>query len=250
LSTVVPARGLRALARIRLPRFTPRLIVALLAAMAILFAAWLYVRSSSLVAIRSVQITGLSGADAGEIRTALRNEVVTMTTLDVSTAKLDRALTGYPHVAGVRVFTHFPHGVTIAVNQQTPVATVTSDGRAVAVDAQGLLLRRDATAGLPRLPLAPDTEGAQVRAAGTRAALRVLAAAPYQLLPHVQSARTGVQHGTIVQLRNGPELYFGDGGQLGAKWSAAIATLASPHSAGAAYIDVSAPAKPTAGTGS
>jgi cell division protein FtsQ len=250
LSTVAPARGRRVLSRLGLPRVTLPRTAALLVAAAILFAGWLYVRSSSLVAIKSVQITGLAGADAEEIRTALRNEVVTMTTLNVSTAKLDSALAGYPHVAGVRVVTHFPHGVSIAVDEQTPVATVLSGGRTVAVDGAGQLLRRDGTAGLPRLPIAPDTGGDRVTAAGTRATLAVLAAAPYQLLPHIQSARSTLQHGITVQLRNGPDLYFGDSSQLPAKWSAAVATLANANSSGAAYIDVSASGKPAAGTGS
>lgn len=249
MSTLTPARRLRSVRRFSLPRLTVRRGVALLAVAAVLFGAWLYVRSSSLVAIRQVQITGVAGVDAGPIRSALRDEALQMTTLDVSTSKLRGALSRYPHIAGVRVSTHFPHGVTIAVDEQIPVATVTSNGRTVAVDGDGRLLDRDATTGLPRLPIAPDTGGQRVTAAGTRATLAVLAAAPDQLLSHVQSARSTEKHGITVQLANGPDLYFGVPRQLAAKWSAAIAVLASPDSAGAGYIDVSAPDRPAAGTG-
>ncbi len=249
MSTAVPARRLRGLPRLSLPRLTIRRVVAVLVAGLLLLGAWLYVRSSSLVAIKQVQVTGVAGAQAGEIRAALANEAVTMTTLDVSTAKLESAVSGFPHIAGLRVSTHFPHGVTIAVNQQIPLATVTSGGRRVAVDGAGLLLPRDATAGLPSLSLAPDTAGNRVTTAGSLAALAVLRAAPYQLSSHLASARSTSHHGIAVQLRNGPVLYFGDTTQLTAKWAAADAVLASSDSAGASYIDVSAPDRPAAGTG-
>ncbi len=249
MTTVTRPRGLRVPTRVRFPRLTLRRGVALLALALLLLAAWLYVRSSGLVAIRQVQVTGLAGAEAGEIRAALADEAVTMTTLDVSTAKLEGAVANFPHIAGVHVITHFPHAVTIVVDEQTPVATVTSGGRAVAVDAAGLLLPHDATAGLPSLPLAPDTGTNHVTSSGTLATLAVLRAAPYQLLSHIASARPSSRHGITVQLRKGPVLYFGDTSQLAAKWSAASAVLASPDSAGASYIDISAPGRPAAGTG-
>jgi cell division protein FtsQ len=249
MTTAIPARGLRVLTRLRLPRLTARRIGALCAAALILLGAWLYLRSSSLVAIKSVQVVGLSGADAGQVRSALKSEAVTMTTLNVSTSKLESAVASYPHIAGVQVSTHFPHGVTIVVDEQIPVASVDAGGRTVAVDGDGLLLPKDTTAGLPNLSLAPDTGGNRVTAAGTLATLSVLAAAPYQLLPHIASARSTTKHGVAVQLRNGPVVYFGDTTQLALKWSAADATLASSDSAGASYIDVSAPNKPAAGTG-
>jgi cell division protein FtsQ len=250
MSTVTPARRLRALSRLSLGKLTVRRAAALVAAALILLGAWLYVRSSSLVAIKQVQVTGLSGADAGQVRAALSDEAVTMTTLDISAAKLKSAVSGYPAIAGVRVITHFPHGVTIEVDEQVPVATLESGGRSVAVDAGGLLLPKDSTAGLPNLSAAPDTGGNRVTAAGTLATLAVLGAAPYELLSHIAGARATTQHGVTVQLRDGPVIYFGDTTQLSLKWSAADATLANSNSAGASYIDVSAPSKPAAGTGS
>jgi hypothetical protein len=50
-----------------------------------------------------------------------------------------------------------------------------------------------------------------------------------------------------VALRDGPQLYFGESSQLTAKWDSAVAVLANASSAGAAYIDVSDPARPAAG---
>jgi hypothetical protein len=77
----------------------------------------------------------------------------------------------------------------------------------------------------------------------------MLAAAPYQLLPKVQLASSDGPHGLVVQLRDGPRVYFGGADRLAAKWDAVAAVLAAPGSAGAGYIDVSDPARPVAGTG-
>ena len=252
MSTLTPARRWRALNRPRLPRLprlTVRFAAVLVVAALILLGAWFWLRSSSLVAIKQVQVTGLAGADVAPIRAALKSEAVTMTTLNVSTAKLESAVSSYAHIAGVRVATHFPHGITISVDEQIPVATVPASGRLVAVDGTGLLLPRDSTAGLPGLTVAPDTGGNRVTTAGTLATLAVLGAAPYQLLPHIASARSTEKHGVAIQLRGGPVIFFGDTTQLASKWSAADATLANANSAGASYIDVSAPGKPAAGIG-
>jgi cell division septal protein FtsQ len=233
--------------RLRRPRVTAFRSATLVVLLAVLFAGWLWVRSSSLVAVTHVRVTGLSGANVGAIRSALTNEALTMTTLDISTAKLESAVSGYPHIAGVTVSTGFPHAVTIHVDEQIPLAVVESDGRPVAVDAAGRLLANVPTAGLTRLSFAPGPGGARVTSAGTLATLTVLAAAPYQMLPHVASARSTLAHGVTLQLRDGPALYFGNTTELPAKWAAVDAVLANPQSAGAAYIDVSAPDRPAAG---
>jgi cell division protein FtsQ len=80
--------------------------------------------------------------------------------------------------------------------------------------------------------------------------VRLLAQAPYQLLPKVQLASSDATHGLVVQMRNGPRVYFGAADRLAAKWDAVAAVLAAPSSAGAGYIDVTDPARPAAGSGS
>jgi cell division protein FtsQ len=85
--------------RIRAPRMTRRPrprrpgrrgLIALLTAIVVLGGGFLWLRSSSLVAVRRVVVTGLSGPNVGQIRTALRQAALSMTTLDYSTAKLRR----------------------------------------------------------------------------------------------------------------------------------------------------------------
>jgi type II secretory pathway component PulM len=55
--------------RRRRPR--PRVLLALAAALLLLAGAWMWLRDSSLVAVNRVMVTGASGADAGQIRSAL-----------------------------------------------------------------------------------------------------------------------------------------------------------------------------------
>ena len=71
-----------------------------------------------------------------------------------------------------------------------------------------------------------------------------------QMLARVNQVATVAQHGLVVQLRDGPSIYFGAPDRLAAKWLSATAVLADPGSAGALYIDVTVPDHPAAGAGS
>jgi cell division protein FtsQ len=234
-------------ARLPMPRLSLKLIAALMAVVVVLGCMFLWVRQSSLVAIKQVRVAGLSGPGVTKIHQALVNSALTMTTLDVSTANLERAVSGYPEVYSLRVSTHFPHGLVIDVVEHVPVAMVSVGSRAEAVDGDGLLLPSASVASLPSVPLRTPPGGANVTPAGARAALQVLAAAPYQFLPHIQNATSTAAHGVVLQLRDGPQVYFGPASQLADKWKAALGVLAHSGSAGADYIDVSNPTRSAAG---
>jgi hypothetical protein len=77
----------------------------------------------------------------------------------------------------------------------------------------------------------------------------LLAVAPGQLIPRLSQVTSGPPHGLTAQLRNGPTLYFGDASRLNAKWIAVSQVLGDPGSTGAAYIDVTDPDRPAAGSG-
>jgi cell division protein FtsQ len=241
-------RGLR-IRNLRRP--SPRTVAVLAAIGALLAGGWLWLRDSSLVSVRRVTVTGVSGPDAGQIRTALVASARTMTTLDVQISQLRTAVAPYPVVKNLQVSTQFPHGLRIQVIEQIPVAAVSVDGRSTAVAADGTLLH-DVVASpqLPVIPLRVPPAGARLTDPGARGAVAVLAAAPYQLLSHLTGVTTGGSHGLVAQLRVGPSIYFGDAHQLAAKWAAAIAVLAQAGSAGSSYIDVTDPGRPAAGPGS
>ncbi|HEX3833387.1 MAG TPA: cell division protein FtsQ/DivIB [Solirubrobacteraceae bacterium] len=235
--------------RARLPRLSPKTVLVVVVVLALLGGAWLWGRQSSLVAIKRVSVAGASGPDAARIRSALISAARDMTTLDVQMSHLRTAVSPYPVVKGLQVSTQFPHGMRVRVIEHVPVAVVQVDGRRTPVAGDGTLLRDVTTdAELPSIDLSVAPGGTQLTGmAGTE--VRMLAAAPYQLLPKVQLASSDSTHGLVVQLRNGPRVYFGGADRLAAKWDAVTAVLAAPSSSGADYIDVSDPARPVAGTG-
>jgi cell division protein FtsQ len=224
--------------------------VAAVAVIALAAGAWVWLRNSSLVGVQRVTVVGVSGRDARQIRAALVAAARNMTTLNVKMGALRTAVAPFPVVKQLHVTTDFPHRMRIDVVEQVPVALISAAGQQVAVSADGTLLHGASTPGsLPAIPLAVSPGGTHVTGA-TLQVVRLLAAAPYQLLTKVSQASDDGGQGLVAQMRNGPKVYFGTGDDLAAKWSAAAAVLADPGSAGADYIDVTVPSRPAAGAGS
>lgn len=194
-------------------------------------------------------MTGASGPQAARIDAALEAAAHGMTTLDMNVGKLRAAVAQFPSVKDVRVSTAFPNGLRIRVIERQAVAVLAAPSQHVVVAGNGTVLRDvSSVQGLPTIPVAA-VPGSRVSDRRTLAILAVLAAAPYQLLDHAQAATENPAHGVVVQLRNGPSLFFGEPGLESAKWTAASDVLADPGSAGAGYIDVTDPRRPAAGAG-
>ena len=241
---------------VTLPRLLPRRLRSLhtlllvLALVLVGWLGWLWYRGSSFVKVEQVAVTGLSGPDVPQIRSALSSTALEMTTLNVSITKLEAAVSQYGYVQRLTVASAGAHRVLIHVVEQVPVAVVQVGGQVQVVDADGRLLPSSTTHGtLPTVALKTAPDGEAITAPGARAAIAILAAAPYALLPRVASATSSGTHGVIVQLRNGPQIYFGPAAQGTQKWSAAVAVLQNKGSVGASYIDVSDPLRPVAGAG-
>lgn len=243
-------RGTSAAQRRSRRRRRGRLALIVAACLAVLAGGWLWLRDSPLVAVQHVTVTGVSGSDAGRIRAQLTSAARGMTTLDVRTGTLRAAVSGYPVVKALHVETHFPHGLRIVVSEQLAVASVMLGGHATPVAGDGTVLRDAAGAAtLPVLTLKAAPGGARITDPTARLELRLLAAAPYQLLARLASVSDDYWHGLVAQVRSGPSIYFGSGDQLASKWQAATAILAVPSTAGASYIDVTDPRRPAAGAG-
>src|SRR5215470_12473122 len=92
-----------------LPRRPPaRAVVACVGVFALFVGAWLWLRDSSLVAVRQVDVTGLSGSQAPRVRAALQEAARDMTTLHVRTKQLQTALAPYPAVQSIEAHADFP----------------------------------------------------------------------------------------------------------------------------------------------
>jgi cell division protein FtsQ len=227
----------------------PRVLLTLIGILLALGGGWMWLRDSSLVAVTRVSVIGASGPDASQIRQALESSARNMTTLDLSLSQLRTAVAPYPVVKQISVSTQFPHGMRIKVTEQRPVGAIVVAGRQTAVAADGTLLHDVVVPGtLPSIPVIVPPGGARVSAPGTRHAVALLAAAPYQFLSHISQVITVPAHGLVAQLRRGPTIYFGDPTRLEAKWAAVTAVLASQGSNGATYVDVTNPVRPAAGT--
>ncbi|HVP03605.1 MAG TPA: cell division protein FtsQ/DivIB, partial [Solirubrobacteraceae bacterium] len=116
----------------------------------------------------------------------------------------------------------------------------------VTVADDGTLLRAVPTSGLPVIPVKAPPGGSRVADRPTQAKVAVLAAAPASLRSRVTKVVLG-PHGLTVDLGSGPQLRFGDGRRLHAKWLAAARVMSDPGAADATYIDVRVPERPAAG---
>jgi len=227
----------------RRPR--PRTLLAAGGAFVLLLAGWFWLRDSSLVAVRGVEVTGVPGPQGARIREALTQAARSMTTLHVRESALDTAVAPFSLVKRIEVSTSFPHTMRIHVVTNVAVGVVVADGRQIAVTSDGTLLRDvSAPPGLAQIELRSTPAGARLTDPVALAAVEALGAAPAALRGHVQSVQTTSSKGLTLQLAHGPLLVFGSTDRLGAKWAAAAAVLADPQAAGASSIDVSAPERP------
>jgi cell division septal protein FtsQ len=219
--------------------------VAVLAVIVGAFGLWL--RTSSLVRVNQVTVTGIDGRQAGAIRDALTIAARDMTTLAVNEQALRDAVATYPVVRSLRASADFPHRLRIVVNAYEPVAAVQSGGGTpTPVASDGTLLRGASAKGLPLVGVKTSTAGGRIDDAMALRAIRLAAAVPAPLRSRVQRVYLGTR-GLAATLENGPKLYFGGGDRPRAKWLAAARVLAVETAQGATYLDVRIPESPVAG---
>jgi cell division protein FtsQ len=226
------ARGLRLLG----PGL--RALLVLVLAAAVLAGGWLWLRDSSLVAVRDVQVTGASSTAEPRIRGALDAAARQMTTLHVREDALLRSVAGFPSVASLHVRTDFPHRLVIEVVERQPVAVIANGTQRMAATGGGLLLRDVAVPDDVPVIAAERPLGSQRAVEGAvLAALAVADAAPRALQARTSRITVGPR-GLTAELVDGPPLIFGTRDDAPAKWAAAARVLADPTSVGATYLDL------------
>jgi cell division protein FtsQ len=228
-----------------------RLRIALLACLVslpIIVGGWRWLRHSSLVSVLNVRVTGVHGPDAQAIEAALSGAARHMSTLDVKLGALRAAVAPFSIVREVRAAASFPHGLTIRVTEQPPVAALIAGATKTAVAADGAVLGPALLSNaLPTLAgSSTAATGIRVGDPGLLAALTVLGAAPGPFVKVAARVYTD-SNGLTVAMRNGLLAYFGDAARPHAKWLSLARVLADPSSAGASYVDVRVPEHPAAG---
>src|SRR4051812_47415826 len=101
-----------------------RVVLAVAAALIVVVSAGLWLRTSSLVRVDHVTITGIEGRQAPAIRDALESAAMDMTTLAIDERRLREAVAAYPVVRSLRTSRDLPHRLRIEVNAYDPVAAL------------------------------------------------------------------------------------------------------------------------------
>lgn len=234
--------------RLPLPgiRLSRRFVAGTLVGLALLIPAWFGLRGSALVRVDEVNVTGLSGPQATQVRQALEDAARRMTTLNVDTAKLDEAVRQYPVVAGLEVDAHLLHALDIHVKQHIAVGALANGDRRMAVAGDGTILEGTLTKDLPLVPVSATPGGRTLAEPDALRMVALLDAAPEDLRSRISRVELADQ-GLVAHVSDGPELYFGPASRLSAKWAAATRVLGDVASRGAAYLDVRVPERPAAG---
>src|SRR3712207_1784001 len=159
-----------------------RLVAAAVAALALAALYQFWLRDSSLVAVESVEVSGLTTKDGPRIEATLESVAGGMTPLHIRLDELEGAARQFPVGGSITLARAFSHGLRISVTERRPVALVSLDGVPVPAAADGTILRGVQTpAGLPLLRIEkPPTDG-RVTDAHARRALLVAGAAPAAL---------------------------------------------------------------------
>ena len=230
-------------------RLRRRITIALVLAAALAIGYFAWFRDSSLVAVDSVTIDGLSGGAGNPASAALTNAAEGMTTRDVDEGRLDEVASRFPEIASVSAAPGVPHGRTLHVVERPPVLVAREGGREVPVAADGTVLDGDHVKASDKLPSLPvDQVPSSGRLGGTplKEAL-VLGAAPAPLRAEISTASYSDSHGVAVKLRGGIALHFGPPAAAAAKWAAVAAVLADRRLTTLSYIDVQVPKRPAVG---
>jgi cell division protein FtsQ len=242
-AATLTARGVRALPALP-PRVKRWLLIVLAIALVVTAGYRFWLRDSPLVAVEKVEVTGLTTKDAPHVRAALASAAHTMTTLHVQREVLEQAIAAYPVVKSLELSPDFPHSLAIHVVEYRPAAL--AGGLPVAGD--GTILRGIPVEGsLPKIEVRGSLHGNRLTDATALHAARIAGTAPLPLRSRLETVEMQGQDGLVVQMRDGPELIFGDATRAHAKWIAATRVLADPEAEGASYIDVRLPGRPAAG---
>jgi POTRA domain, FtsQ-type/Cell division protein FtsQ len=227
---------------------------ALLVASAALGAAgvlYLAARETPIFAVRSIEISGVHGAAAAHVRAALA-PLEGKSLLALHGSDVEDRLAAVPDVRSATYDRAFPNTLRVVVVPERPVAVIRQGAGAWLVSARGRVLRslpRGTERALPRIWL-PRTADVQVGATvapdegGQEAAALAIARRVGFRGPVRDVSTTG---GSLVfSLRSGLQLRLGDEHDLALKLAVAARIL--PLVRGSAYLDVSLPARPVAGS--
>lgn len=229
-----------------------RSVAVFVCAVAALFALYTFwFRSSELVRVQHVTVTGISIKDGQRLSAALTNAALGSSVLDVPVRKLEAVASPWKSVKRIEASADSFHDLKLKVVEYKPVAVyVGPDHRPVAVTADGELLEGfPLDRPLPVFSVAKSVAGSKLSSPDQQALLAVYRGAPPELVGRITQARSSPRDGVVVSVAGSADIVFGDPGQIQQKWASAVRVLADPAASGATYVDVRLPDRPAAGRG-
>jgi cell division protein FtsQ len=213
--------------------------------------AYLAAVSTSLFAVRSIDVVGADPALSAQVRTALR-PTLGESLVGVDLPALQRRVESLPLVASATLDRAFPHDVVVTVVLEHAVAVLRRGSASWLASSRGRVmgeLPRGARPGLPRVWLgrgAPIGVGDTVAGDAGSAVRAVAPLAGSGLGLRVRSVVARRSDLTLL-LRSGLEVRLGDGTQLPLKLAVTAAVVPRLDPA-TVYLDVAVPERPVAGT--
>jgi len=199
--------------------------------------AGLLVWFTPLMAVRQVQVQGLSSVSQGQVLTAL--DVPTGTPLlRVDLTAAAARVARLPRVARATVDRHYPSELTVSVTERVPMVFVNKPDGNHLLDATGVdFATAPPTPGVPRLVLADPSPNNPL----TKAALAVVGALPDAVRTQVDQVAPASVLDVRLILARGRTVLWGAPDDLAHKGAVLAALLSQP---GKTY-DVSSPDLPT-----
>ena len=233
-------------------RFLPsgRSILAGLALVALAGGAYVAARQTSAFAVAHIEVAGGSPV----VRAQVRHELAALrgtSLLALDGGALERRIEALPTIVSVRYDRAFPHTLRLTVVPETPVAVLHRGAETWLLSGRGRAVKRippGTQPALPRIWVPRSTQvaaGAFVQPDGAGRVARALALGAH--FPG-RIATAQLVHGELMlRLRSGLELRLGEPTDVRLKLAIARQALRAVP-AGSAYLDVSVPGRPVAGT--
>lgn len=239
--------------RLDLARFVPsgRLLLGAVLSLLLVLGAYWGANASSVFAVDRVDVQGAPRDVARQIESATA-DVVGGSLLSVNAEEIEDRVRALPSVAGVSVDRAFPHTLVVRVAPERPVAVARRGKEAWLVAGSGKVIREfdpRSERRLPRIWLTRDVViqvGRPLPAEAIPAAKALGVVGEVGLRRRVKTVRL-VAGELVVVLHRGPELRLGAPVDVLLKLAVAGRVLPLVDD-GAAYLDVSVPERPVAGS--
>ena len=252
-SVVVPFPGLDTEERAAVARLLPsgRSLLVAFAALAAGVASFALARETSLFAVERVEVAGAPAGVARQVEKALA-DVRGESLLALDTARLQAHVEALPTVRAVSLDRAFPHRLRVDVAPERAVAVVRQGADAWLVSDRGRVMAavgRRARRSLPRIwvPRTVHLEPGAFASGELRVAVAAVAPLDGQTFPARVASVSARDRELTLRLRSGLLLQLGEPGDVRLKLAVAARVLPL-LGRGTAYLDVSVPERPVAGT--